>query len=225
MNKIFIEKYRMVRMSDYFPDINLSNNEYSSSNLKTIKIKLQKQFVISCLSMNIKNKYEYNDYVFNIHCFTNNSNNIRIWLEEKYHYSFPSFNQPNENTYRVYPQLPILVNNLLEEDNIKYLYHIVPNFKLKQIEKYGLAPRGKDSVFNDRKDRIYLVSTDKKGLNKLLQQMHQEYKNEEFTIFKIPYDIKYRYYIYDLATYSTQNMIAVFVLQNIPYNELEIIKL
>ena len=68
-------------------------------------------------------------------------------------------------------------------------------------------------------------NTDKNKLKGLLKDLakHKHLPEKDFTVFQIPYNNKYKYYLDDMATFKTYNMIAVFVLQNIPPNELKII--
>ncbi len=47
---------------------------------------------------------------------------------------------------------------------------------------------------------------------------------DDMAVLQIPYNDKYDYYLDDVATQNDLNLIAVFVLKNIPHSELSIVK-
>jgi len=220
MNTIFTDEYRRYGI---FDDTTTFGTE---PNIQEMKKLLKEKFNVRIKPENLENKYTHQDYKFEITDRNRQQDEISDFLRQ-YHYWISNPSEYDWTKHRVGLMSPIRANSLLEKDNIKDLYHIVPNFKLKQIEKYGLAPRGKDTTFKIYKDRIFLVSTDTKDLKRLLKELSKKYNldEKEFTIFKTLYNKKYNYLLQDSASFFTFQMIAVVIAQNIPYNELEIIKL
>ena len=177
-----------------------------------------------------EHNYEYRAYSFILNLITNiNVDDFRNKLKKDLnlfgYYINKHIKQKDYITYQIEPRYPIQINDVLKNDKIKYLYHISPTSNLKRIQKIGLAPRGTETDFYHPDDRIYLVNTSHDKLHDLLINLakNKHLNSKDFTVFKIPYSDKYKYYLDDMATFKTYNMIAVFVLQNIPPNELKII--
>lgn len=128
--------------------------------------------------------------------------------------------------YQIEPKYPIRVNDILKKKDINYFYHISPTSKLKKIKKLGLAPRGNETTFFHPDDRIYLISSSIEQIPSIIKMlaMDKNINEKDFTVFKIAYDDNYDYYLDEFATVKNMDIVACFVLKNIPPNKLEIVK-
>ena len=229
---ILYNKIRIPRIFDGMVECILNEGLISSYDINKLQNHLKKIFkntisIINPSEKEFKNRnYEYSSYTFGLSYKGINStfkNELNKHLD-LFGYYIVSY---NNNIYTIEPRRPIKINDILKKDGIKELYHISPKSNLKKIHKIGLAPRGTETTFYHPDDRIYLVSTPIRKIKSIIKMLAKN-KNmnfNDFTVFKIPYNDKYNYYLDDIATFKRENMIACFVLKNIPPSELEIIDL
>ena len=141
------------------------------------------------------------------------------------YYISQSTQHTDYSRFTIEPRHAIKINDILKEKDVYYLYHITHNSNLNSIKKIGLAPKGSETRFDHPGDRIYLIMANPQQLWKFKYILARDKKKpiEEFTTFKIPFNDKYNYYLDDTATLKSQGVIACFVLQNIPPEELTIL--
>lgn len=124
-----------------------------------------------------------------------------------------------ESSFLVGPRYPIIINDYLKEHNLNEFYHVTPKSNWSNIQKFGLAPRGTETTFYHPDDRIYLTFnldlTKIKHFRKLIAKNENKDEND-FLIFRTPFDTNYKYYLDETSTSLKYNIIACFVLQNIP---------
>ncbi len=211
---------------------------YDTQKLKsTLEKKFGKNVYIKLPSENEKNEtlygLNYHTYSFMV-ILTNLQIDVKNFVQKlsKTLSLFGYFiNKDDKKTdyiiYQIEPKFPIKVNSLLQQNHIQYLYHLTPTKNVKKIQKIGLTPRISKTGFEHIGNRIYLVNGSKEKMITLFQELadHKDLTLQEFTLFKTLYNSKYTYYIDDMATVQMNKLIAVFILQNIPPNELEIVQL
>lgn len=175
------------------------------------------------------NNFDYHAYTFIINL---SDETIKPQIEKILDVFGYYINQENTNKhgvikYNIEPRYPIKVNDVLKKNNIKFLYHITPKKHLPKIQKLGLAPRGSETTFRHPDDRIYLVNGPELAVKQLRLNLadNKHLVADDMAVLQIPYNDKYDYYLDDVATQNDLNLIAVFVLKNIPHSELSIVNL
>lgn len=131
-----------------------------------------------------------------------------------------------ESSFLIEPRYPIIINDYLKENHINEFYHVTHQSNWNKIKQIGLAPRATETTFYHPDDRIYLIfSQDYKNLMRFRNLLAKDKgkDSKEFLIFKTPFNPKYKYYLDDTATSKKYNMIACFVLQNIPPKALTLV--
>ncbi len=230
MNILFNEQ-KIHRVFDGIVECLLNEGLISSYDITKLQKHLKKKFknniyIINPSEEEFKNRnYEYTAYTFNI-SYKGSDKDTFVKEINKCLDLFGYYISTNKNNlYMIEPRRPIKINDIMKKDGIKELYHITPNSNLKKIQKIGLAPKGNETTFYHPDDRIYLVSVTELKIKSIVKMLakNKKIKFDEFTVFKINYNDKYDYYLDDIATFKRENMIACFVLKNIPPNELEII--
>ncbi len=231
MNNLF-HLHKRMSIFDGLVESILSEGLITSYDIEKLQSYLKKKFhnkinIINPSDEEFQNSnFEYRTYSFIILTSVDITQELEKILN-LYGYFIQKIKKGNIIKYQIEPRYPIKINAVLR-GKVKYFYHITPTSNLEKIEKFGLAPRGSETNFYHPDDRIYLVYTKKqKQLNDLIKLLakNKGLKVENFTVLKIYYNDKYRYYLDDMATFKHFNMIAVFVLQNIQPKELEIVNI
>lgn len=126
-------------------------------------------------------------------------------------------------SFSIEPKNALDITSALKILDVKWMYHITHQSNLDKIEKFGLAPRGTETTFYHPDDRIYLLWSPEKHIIDAFKHVLAKNKQidvEEFSVLKIPFNIKYRYFLDDTGTNLGLSYIACFVLQNIPPQEI-----
>lgn len=129
------------------------------------------------------------------------------------------------STLTIEPKFPIKINNLMIQNDIKYLYHITAKKDLPAIQKTGLAPRGTETTFYHPNDRIYLMYAKNLFYIKKFKDIlasDKRFASDDMIVVRTPFNNNYDYYLDDTATIMERNIYVCFVLKNIPPNAIEI---
>jgi len=214
----------------------LNEGLITSYDIQKLKSTLEKKFGTE-IKIVLPKKDDLVNHNFNYHAYTftvySKSKNLHLLQQQLDLFGyFINKQKPYDNSFNVYqiePKYPIKINQILIKKKITYFYHITPNKHLIKIQKIGLTPRQSKTDFNHTDNRIYLMSGEIEKLKGFFTNIAKakSLSLNEMTVFKIPFNNKYNYYLDDMATFlqPKYNMIAVFIMQNILPNELEIIKL
>lgn len=133
----------------------------------------------------------------------------------------------NIKYYHIEPKFPIKMNKIIEHFKIQDFYHITYDTKVNKILKQGLTPKDSQTRFHHPGNRIYLVAGPMKGVQELLVKLSQDKKvnEKDFRILKIKYNPNADYYLDDVATILSEDIIVVWTLKNIPPSEIKVINL
>jgi len=209
----------------------------SSYDVKRLQKHLQRQFgsrieIIDPTSEEFQNNnYSWKSYSFHINSSDMDKTlqmEIQSILDLYGYYIGKSSNDPitKDSSFLIEPRYPILINDHLKEQNIQVFYHITHQSNWPNIKKIGLAPRATETTFYHPDDRIYLIfASNLQKITKfrdILARNKGKDKND-FLIFRTPFDPNYKYYLDDTATSKNLNVIACFVLKNIPPSALTLV--
>ena len=212
--------------------IQMDESLINSYSVKKLESTLIKEFGSRLEIVDNTPPFTWVSYTIVINIKNYNENIDKVKLEKilnffGYHIAHGSLNDSTNPPFTIEPQHTIIMNDLLKDYGINFLYHITPKSKLNKIKKYGLAPRGSETTYYHPDDRIYLIYSSN-FINieavKRVMAKDKEISSEEMIILRTPFDDNYKYYLDDLTTNRIRDIYAVFVLKNIPSNKLEVLE-